>query len=209
MKIIEQGHEILFLEDGETVMKRLEAAGRTAYKSEDKTTPESAAKFMHMLVHEKRHESVIEHCVMTVRFTCDRGLTHILVRHRLASFTQESTQYCNYSKDKFGNEVRFIKPAFYADTVKYGWWLKAMETAEEAYLGMIAAGASPQEARSVLPTSVKTELVMTANMREWRHIFKLRTSKADQLQVRQLMAPLLNEVKSRVPVLFDDIVAEA
>lgn len=161
------------------------------------------------------HESVIEHASMCVRFICDRGVTHELVRHRLAAFSQESTRYCNYSKGKFGGELTFILPCFWGDQFE-GWpqqmptgpaheWVRAMEKAEEQYLELIRMGAKPQEARDVLPNSLKTEIVMTANVREWRHIFRLRTSKKAHPQMRELMCPMLAEARSRIPVIFDDV----
>lgn len=152
------------------------------------------------------HESVIEHASMSVRFICDRGVTHELVRHRLAAFSQESTRYCNYSKGKFGNELTVIHPCFLTEgTHQYKLWLDAMCTAETLYLDMLKNGAKPQEARDVLPNSLKTEIVCTANVREWRHIFRLRTSKKAHPQMRELMCPLLAEARRRVPVIFDDV----
>lgn len=171
----------------------------------------------------RHHESVIEHVTgITVRFICDRGVSHELVRHRLASFSQESTRYCNYAGDKFGNEIVFIKPIFWKDdfieSAEYGFCIKsktpahewdfAMRDAEIRYFKLLKLGASPQEARSVLPNSLKTEVVMTANVREWRLIFQLRTSKAAHPQMRELMIPLLEEMKGLLPVFFEDINVE-
>jgi thymidylate synthase (FAD) len=159
------------------------------------------------------HEAVIEHCNVTSKFICDRGVTHEIVRHRLAGYCQESTRYCNYGADKFGGEITFIDPWFWSDLVNptaeqiacYAGWKAAMQGAESVYLAMIKHGATPQEARSVLPNSTKTELVMTANMREWRHFFKLRTSRAAHPQMREVACMLLMEFREKIPVLFDDV----
>ena len=184
-------------------LQLIEAAGRTCYKSEDQITVDSAVRFAAMLL-ARGHESVIEHTSMSVRFIIDRGVSHELVRHRLAAFSQESTRYCNYGKS---GEVTFIAPCFgWAEgSTLYRDWIFAMRQAEHIYLRMIGAGAKPEEARSVLPNSLKTEIVMTANLREWRHVFKLRTSSKAHPQMREVMVPLLAELKSLVPVLFDDI----
>jgi thymidylate synthase (FAD) len=155
------------------------------------------------------HLSVIEHASITVRFICDRGVTHELVRHRLAAYSQESTRYCNYSKGKFGGEVTFVKPCFWrtathTELERYHMWCNAMQAAEGAYLDLLVKGASPQEARSVLPNSLKTEIVMTANLREWRHVFKLRCSEKAHPQMRQLMVPLRDELRGKIPLVFDE-----
>ena len=156
---------------------------------------------------DRGHEAMIEHSMLSVKFIVDRGVSHELVRHRIASFAQESTRYCNYSKEKFGNELTFIKPCFF-DDIKYQRWLGAMADAQCAYFDLLNSGASPQEARSVLPNSLKTEVVMTANYREWRNFFKLRTAKAAHPQMREVTIPLLRELQSKIPVVFDDIVPE-
>jgi len=168
----------------------------------------------------RHHESVIEHGSMTVKFIIDRGVSHELVRHRLASFSQESTRYCNYSKDKFDNQLTFIVPCWLDLTDWDGRitvpsddpkmiWLRAMSRAEIDYNKLIESGWVAQEARSILPNSLKTEIVVTANFREWRTIFTQRTSKAAHPQMREIMVPLLNEVKERIPVVFDDINVES
>lgn len=208
MRIIPPSHQIMFMPPGREIVENLELAGRTCYKSEDKITPDSAAGFVRRLI-KSGHHSVIEHASITVRFTCDRGVSHELVRHRLAAFSQESTRYANYSKDKFGGEITVIRPFFWAqDSVKYGLWEKAMEAAEKIYLELIEAGAKAEEARSVLPNSLKTEVVMTANMREWRHVLALRCGQASHPQMRELMLPLLGELHGSIPALFDDIFEE-
>lgn len=154
------------------------------------------------------HESVIEHSLMTVRFVCDRGVSHEMVRHRLCAFSQESTRYCSYSSGRFGSEITVIEPPFW----KQGedaeiTWVAAMSNSQSSYMELMEDGAKPQEARSVLPNSLKTEIVVSANFREWRHIFRLRTSKKAHPQMRELMVPLLRELKAKrnLGLLFEDI----
>ena len=205
LKIIAPSHEILHLPDGGYILKLIESAGRTCYKSEDHITVDSAKEFVKQIL-DSGHHSVMEHINITVRFVCDRGVTHELVRHRLASYSQESTRYANYSKEKFGREITVIKPLFWAeDSPEYVEWLKAMENAEKAYMKLIELGSSPEQARSILPNSLKTEIVMTCNIREWRHVINLRCSKAAHPQMREMMLPLLAEFYEKIPVLFDDI----
>jgi len=205
MRIIDPSFEILAMPQGEEALKVIELAGRTCYKSEDKISADSAPQFVGRIV-DSGHESVIEHSSATVRFITDRGVTHELVRHRLAAYSQESTRYANYARDKFGNEITVIRPPFWAeDSDQYRLWMEGVAAAERAYLALIAAGAKAQEARSVLPNSLKTEIVMTANFREWRHVFRLRCDGAAHPQIRQIMLPLLDEFSRRVPVLFGDL----
>ena len=205
MKIINASYRIETPIDGAEILKRIEKAGRTCYKSEDRITEESAKSFVQKLI-ERGHESVLEHESITVRFICDRGISHEIVRHRLANFSQESTRYCNYSNDRFGSELTFIKPCFFKEKKgAYCSWYNSMDFAECAYFDMLDDGCTPQEARSVLPNSTKTEIVMTANLREWRHFLKLRTAKAAHPQMRELTVPLLKELQERIPVVFDDI----
>lgn len=210
MKLISPSFQIISQIDGSKILQNIERAGRTCYKSEDKITEGSSISFVSMLL-KSGHESVVEHESVSVRFVCDRGVSHEIVRHRLASFSQESTRYCNYSKNKFGNELTFIIPPFFYDngddcrTDDEIEWIKAMENAEKSYFNLLKLGWTPQQARSVLPNSLKTEIVVTANLREWRTIFKQRTSNAAHPQMRELMQPLLMEIKKLIPVLFDDI----
>lgn len=205
MKIINASYRIETRIDGAEILKRIEKAGRTCYKSEDRTTDESAKAFVRKLI-ERGHESVLEHESITVRFVCDRGVSHEIVRHRIASFSQESTRYCNYSNDRFGSELTFIKPCFFKEAKgAYCSWYNTMDFAECAYFDMLEDGCTPQEARSVLPNSLKTEVVMTANLREWRHFLKLRTAPAAHPQMRELTVPLLHELQRQIPVIFDDI----
>lgn len=206
MKIIKPSYEILDVIDPERVMKKLELAGRICYKSEDRIKEGSAEQFVTNLI-KRGHESVIEHFSFSVRFICDRGVTHEMVRHRLASYSQESTRYCNYSKDGFGNEITVIEPS-YLDKEKrsYAFWQRACEEAEKHYFWMLGCGCAPQEARVVLPNSLKTEIIMTANLREWRHFLKVRTAKNAHPQIRELAIPLLEELQELLPVIFGDIV---
>ena len=209
MKIVNPSYEILteISPGGIKELQLIERVGRTCYKSEDRITPdgESAKKFVKMLI-DRHHESMIEHSTLTVQFHVDRGITHEIVRHRVASYAQSSTRYCNYSLGKFGSEITVVKP-FYLDASKiaYEIWMKAMKEAEAAYMGLLAAGMNAQEARAVLPTSLLADLNMTANYREFRHFLNLRCSKDAHPQIREICLPLLDELHERIPVVFDDI----
>ena len=209
MKVIKPSYEILtpISDGGIKELQHIEKIGRVCYKSEDKITEdgESAKKFVGMLI-KRGHEAMIEHGSISVKIICDRGVSHELVRHRIASFAQESTRYCNYGQDKFGGELTFIEPCFWEiNSIQYSYWRALMRDTESTYLNLLALGATPQEARSVLPNSLKTEITITANYREWRNIFKLRTAIAAHPQMREIMRPLLDEFKTNIPVLFDDI----
>lgn len=196
-------------ESGKLVMKRIEEIGRVCYKSEDKITEDSYKKFISNLI-KRGHESVLEHGSITVKFICDRGVSHEIVRHRLASYSQESTRYCNYSGDQFGNEITVIKPAFFEKgSANYNAWYDGCQSAENAYFSLLNNGASPQEARSVLPNSLKTEVVMTANIREWRHFFRLRCSRAAHPQMREVALMALVKFYHAMPELFQDIWEES
>ena len=205
VNIVKPHYEILTPVNGDEILKLIELAGRTCYKSHDLITPDSAKNFVEKIA-QRGHESVIEHYNVTVRFICNRGFTHELVRHRLAAYSQESTRYCNYTKDKFGSEITVIKP-FEIDegTKEYEIWKTAMENAEKSYMEMVNNGSKPENARGVLPIDIKTEIVITTNLREWKHIFSLRTSKAAHPSMRELMIPLLKEFQKKIPVIFDSI----
>lgn len=213
MRIIEPSYEILteISQGGIKELQHIEKIGRVCYKSEDKITEngESAKNFVKMLIG-RGHEAMIEHSSLSVKFTVDRGVSHELVRHRIASFAQESTRYCNYSKDKFDNGITFIKPFFFKEgTEEYEEWKCVMDNAEQSYLWLInECKKSPQEARSVLPNSTKTEITISANYREWRNFFKLRTAKAAHPQMQEVTRPLLKELKEKLPIIFDDIEVE-
>lgn len=205
MRVIEPSFEFMQEIEGKEMLQRLERAGRVCYKSEHKITEGSAESFLAGII-KRGHESVLEHEKITVRIICDRGVTHELVRHRIASYSQESTRYCNYSNEKFGRELTLIKPCFWTeDDPKYRIWSEQMQQIEDAYNRLTEAGATPQEARSILPNSLKTEIVVTMNIREWRHFFKLRTAPAAHPQMRETAGMLLTEFQQKIPVLFDDI----
>ncbi|NLU47607.1 MAG: FAD-dependent thymidylate synthase [Syntrophomonadaceae bacterium] len=183
---------------------RLERCARICYKSEGRMENDFNPQFLASIL-TRGHESVIEHEKVTVLFIVDRGVSHEIVRHRIASYSQESTRYCNYSQDKFGREITVIEPFFLTDPEAYSLWKQACQTAEDCYMKMLEKGCSPQEARSVLPNSLKTEIAVTFKMREWRHFFQLRCAGAAHPQMRQVAIPLLLLFKEKFPVLFDDI----
>jgi thymidylate synthase (FAD) len=201
MKVIEQSHQILTPLFEEDIYGMIERTGRTAYKSENKITHDSAVPFIAKII-KLGHEAVLEHCSISVRFITDRGVTHELVRHRLCAYTQESTRYCNYG----GKDMVFVKPVFWGNASnEFKEWQFVMRACENSYNILIKLGATPQEARTVLPNSLKTEIVCTANIREWRHIIRLRTAKSAHPQMRALMIPLLKELREKLPSLFNDV----
>lgn len=220
MKIIESSFHWLDgkLPDGHAILANIATAGRVCYQSEPKTDD---ATFVHNII-KRGHESVLEHEKISVRLICDRGVTHEIVRHRIASYSQESTRYCNYSKGKFDGEITFIDisdgVALCPTTSKLSgeavisivleWW-NACKDAERHYMRMIELGASPQIARSVLNNSTKTEIVVTFNLREWRHFFRLRCDPAAHPQMREVTNLMLGEFKKAVPVVFDDLEGES
>lgn len=207
MRVIKAGFEVLDLLNGEEILKKIEKVARTCYKSEGKINSDSAKKMVASLIR-SGHEAMLEHFSFSVKFIVDRGVSHELVRHRLASFAQESTRYCNYSQDKFGNELTFIRPLFFEGNDSMVMWEHMMGNVEAEYMDAIKAGVAPQEIRSILPNSIKTEVVMTANLREWRHFFKLRaagTTGKPHPQMLEVTIPLLKQIKESIPVVFDDI----
>ena len=205
MKLIKPSTEILTPINGMDVLKAIEIAARTCYKSEDKITDDSAKKLVSGLL-KSGHEAMIEFVDITVKFICDRGVSHEIVRHRVASYAQESTRYCNYSKDKFGNELSFIHNDIddmdNAGAVDYA---NTLETIESAYFQLIKDGVAPQMARAILPNSLKTEINVKMNLREWRHFFSLRCAPAAHPQMRELTIPLLEKMHNLVPIIFDDL----
>ena len=208
MRIIKPGVEFMHHVDGQAVMNLLEACGRVCYKSEDRIDEWSAESFLRGII-KRGHEVVLEHASMTVKFTVDRGVSHEIVRHRMASYCQESTRYCNYAGDKFGSEITVIEPCFFPfGSFEYADWKRSCRAAESAYFTLLADGRSPQEARAVLPNSLKTELVMTANIREWRHFLRLRCAPGAHPQMREVAIPLLQMFYDVLPVLFADVYAE-
>ena len=244
MKLVKASYEILepnldwrgdCSKPSDVIYKQIERAGRTCYKSEDKITNESAEKFVRSCV-KRGHEAMLEHASMTVKFICDRGISHEIVRHRIASYAQESTRYCNYSQDKFGNEITVIEPSFFFDIPEgrraairdyldviikcidiselndheraYGIWYFSCKRVETDYFDLLNCGLTAQEARDILPTSLKTEIIVTMNMREWRHFLKLRaagTTGKPHPQMQEIAVPLLKELREKLPALFDDI----
>jgi len=197
MKIIEPSVELYKDKPALEIYKRIESAARVCYKSEEKITDTSYDSFIRGVL-KRGHEAVIEHISLTAKIICDRGVTHELVRHRLASYCQESTRYVNY---KEGIEV--ILPPL--DAVNYDIWVTAMRSCEVAYRKMIEAGMKPQIARGVLPNSLKTEIMVTMNLREWRHFFKLRCAPAAHPQMKQVADMLLKEMKEYIPLFYEDI----
>jgi len=211
MKIIKQSATLEAITPN--ALTFIEKIGRVCYKSENLITPDSSKDFIKMLLNpDKKHESVLEHAVATIWFITDRGVTHEMVRHRIASYSQESTRYCNYSKNKFGNELTVILPVWFYDSYdkgllldnKYNNWYHACKASEDLYLESLKLGDKPQEARTILNNSLKTEIVMTANFREWRHFFSLRTKPAAHPQMRELAMQALNLLKKEVEIIFDE-----
>ena len=210
MKLIKPSIE--FLNMTENPLQTIEKAGRTCYKSEDKITSKSAASFVHTLI-KRGHLAMIEHASMSYRVICDRGVTHEIVRHRLFSYAQESTRYCNYK-----GGVTFIIPCWFPDfgegnydrlrvrsTIwqrEIGMWLSMLEQDEWVYRQLLEGGWSPQQARGVLPNALKTEIVITGNLREWLHFFTLRTAKAAHPQMQEIANMLLIDARSRIEFIF-------
>lgn len=247
MKIIRAGYQIMKpdLDDPNTaamVYRDIEESGRTCYLSGASMTEESGEKFVRFMV-KNGHDAMLEHTSMKVKFIVDRAISHQMIRHRICSFAEQSTRYCNFSKEKFGHEITVIEPCFYDSIPKeekelcrkalddldafkdpqvteflnnhvtdlhkrYARWYDDCRSSEKDYLAMLELGATPEEARSVLPHSLKTEIVVYTNMREWREIFKLRAAGEHgrpHPQILEVMIPLLNECKQKLPALFDDI----
>jgi len=204
MKLVKPSYEILSSIDD--FLKRIELVGRLCYKSEDKITDDSAEKFVSMLL-KKGHGSVVEHAPnISVKFIANRGFTHEIVRHRLASHSQESTRYCNYGNDKFDNELTFCMPEYIEqNAVMENHFKETSKLIEHSYLTLINNDIPAQIARDILPIGIKAEIIVTANVREWRHILKLRTEKVAHPIMLELMRPLCKELQSRIPVLFDDV----
>lgn len=204
MRIVKPRWTIETQLDERDILGSIERAGRTCYKSENLITSKSARAFVKMVI-DRGHLSVIEHESVTVRFQCDRGVSHEIVRHRLGSYSQESTRYCNYSKKKFGKEVSFIDLRPFLLESQHNLWVTSLEQSEYYYFDLLERGASPQIARSVLPNSLKTEIVVTYNLREWMHFFTLRTSEAAHPQMRELVRPLLAAFRKLIPAIFDKV----
>ena len=216
MKTVKQSVKLLEPLNRKKILKVLEKIGRVAYKSEDKITDQSAASFIAMIV-KRGHLSVLEHISVTAHVICDRGVSHEWVRHRLAAYTQESTRYCNYSKDKHGGRITFIEPDFMwnkesipvpelgLNLQKKDIWETVMGTIEDGYLALIELGATPQEARSLLPNSLKTEFFVTMNLRSWLHFFALRTAPGAHPQMREVAIPLQKTFQKALPEIFGEV----
>lgn len=229
MKLIKPTFEIITEINGNEILKTIEKVARTCYKSEDKIVEGSAERLVKGTLLSRNHEAMLEFFDITVKFTCDRGVTHEIVRHRIGSYAQESTRYCNYAKGKHDSAVSVIDikdvmtlkvgtklkhPVSGEEIIAdeklilewYEIWYRAMEDAESHYLSLVNNWCPAELARSVLPNSTKTEINVKFNLREWRHFFKLRTAPAAHPQMREIAQPLLLELKKQVPVVFDDIV---
>lgn len=220
MRILKPQHVIIGKDqiEGHKILKHIEKIARTCYKSEDLINNESAEKMIKKLI-KMNHLAMIEHASVSVLFTCDRGVTHEIVRHRVASYAQESTRYVNYSKDKFGNEIGYIDiaggialdtkmkdlPVETIDAI-ISEWNQACIDAEKHYMKMLELGATPQIARSVLNNSTKSDINVTMNLREWRHFFELRCDTPAHPQMRELVIPLLKEMSEVIPIVFDDLI---
>ena len=212
MKIIKPSFEILTPINRQEILKHLETVARTCYKSEDKITEESAPKMVKSLIR-SQHTAMIEHFSISVKMVVDRGVSHEIVRHRVASYAQESTRYCNYSQGKFGSEITVIEPLFFdKNSVEYAIWKDSCLQAEKAYNELIQMGRTPQEARSVLPNSLKTEIVVTMNLREWIHFFNLRavgTTGDPHPQMKEIAVMVLEKFSNELPEIFGDIYFDA
>lgn len=205
MRIIEPYIELIDAPDYGAMLKKIERIGRVCYKSESKITEDSAEGFVRGII-KRGHESVIEHASISVLVVCDRGVSHEIVRHRIASYSQESTRYCNYSNDDFNGEITVIEPSFLErGTDPWYMWHGSCKMSESAYFDMLNYGCSPQEARSVLPNSLKTEIVITMNLREWRHFIRLRNSPAAHPQMREVAKMIARDFTLRYPVFFEDM----
>ena len=211
MKVIEPSYSFLGDIDGVAMLQKIEIAKRICYQSEDRITQDSYLASAADLI-ARGHEAMLEHASISVLFTIDRGVANEVTRHRIASFAQSSTRYCNFSQDKFGNEITVIRPCFLRNgTVAYDEWYEACAVAEQKYFSLLRIGMKPEEARDVLPISTMTKLVMTANLREWRHFFKLRavgTTGKPHPQMLQVTVPLLADFKKIIPVVFNDLVVD-
>lgn len=186
------------------IMKNLEKACRTCYRSENLISEDSYKKLLTNCIN-RGHESILEHEKITVRMTCDIGVYKDLTRHRFGSFSIESTRYCNYGKDKFDNEVHFIQPVYFDDADKSKIWADCMSEIETAYLKMSGMGCTPDEMRMILPHSTAAQVTMTANIREWKHILSLRCAKMTHPSVQQILIPLLLKFKEDMPEIFGSI----
>lgn len=207
VKVVEMTASILNGPTNQNLLETIERAGRVCYKSEGKIGDGTCKTFIKSII-TRGHESVLEHCSISALFTVDRGVTHEIVRHRIASYSQESTRYCNYGNEQFDGGITVCRPTFWhrkLNAEMFNVWYEAVSAANDYYLKLLALGAKPQEARSVLPQSTKADIVVTMNVREWRHFFKLRCSPAAHPDIRKAATELLEEMASRYEVVFDDL----
>ena len=229
MKLIKPSVKILTPVEDDKVIETIANVARTCYKSEANSTKEKDEALVKRLI-ESKHEAMLEFVDITVKFTCSRAISHELIRHRLCSFAQESQRYCNYSKDKFDNEITFIIPSWLdIPEGNYTWWdndwvdmnklqinlpdnnnsvnewLHALHFTEQTYNILTSKGWKAEQAREVLPNSTKTEINMKANLREWRHFLNLRCSTAAHPDMRALALDLLKQLHRQIPIIFDDI----
>ena len=210
MKVVKPDWRIVALTEADPtrLLKHLEAMGRICYQSEDAITDISYDKFLRGII-KRGHEAVLEHATVTAVVICDRGISHEIVRHRIAAYCQESTRYCNYSKGKFGNEITVVEPPFWdPDGPEAAVWHESCLRAETAYFELLDMGCTPQEARDVLPNSTKTQIAITMDIREWRHFFRLRCGKGAHPQMIEIACKGLIEFYDYFPCLFEDIYKE-
>lgn len=208
MKIIKPSFEILSpanVIDGVRMLYHIESMARISHRSEDKQTPETWKRFIPAVVMQHGDWSVVEHASATVLFRMDRGIVFELVRHRLFSFTQESTRFVNGRKS-YPDGLEFIQPENLRNNPSQWHWEQACRQAETEYLDMLEQGIRPQEARSVLPNSLAATIAVTGNLRNWRHLLIMRTTQETHPDFKVITLPLLEEFKQRVPLLFDDII---
>ena len=199
MQIIDPSYIVIDKINGEEILKKIEKCGRVCYKSEDRITDDSCKKFVAGLI-KSGHESVLEHVSITVKFIISRAIANEIVRHRLASYSQESTRYCNYK-----DGIQVVMPEVVVNQYAY---IDACQQAEDAYLELLNEENRPEIARGVLPNDLKTELIMTANLREWRHFFKMRCDYHAHPEMRRITRPLLKYLHALIPVVFDDLAEE-
>lgn len=203
MKIVEPWIEVEKI-DGIQIMKKIERACRTCYRSEGNISEDSYKNLLKNCIN-RGHESVLEHEKVTIRMYCDIGVYKDLTRHRFASFSIESTRYCSYDKDKYGNEIKCINPSYIEDKAVYEEWKKSMEEIEKRYMKMKELGATTDMCRLILPHSTAAEVTMTADIREWKHILELRTSNKAHPAIRQLLIPLLKYFQKEMPEIFKNV----
>lgn len=201
MKIIDASYEITRLDKVKDIREICEAYCMCYASPIPKSYDEKCA----FIKKHRIHESPLEHSIMTVNFTINRGISHELVRHRHTAYSQQSTRYCNYSNNRFGSEIAFISDSHSFDSVINDIWEQGLERAEEEYFKRLSLGQSPEEARGCLPNDTATKIKVSTNFREWRAIFKLRTDSHAHYQMREVMLPLFDEVVQELPCIFDDI----